>query len=187
MSGVLYPLFLRLEGKVVLVVGGGEVAARKATDLADAGARVHVVAPEVNAELTSDARITTTQRPFEEADVNGAWLVIAATDQPEVQARACGAADRARVFSIAVDDPMNGNAISASVLRRGSLTVAIGTAGEAPALARLLREILEQSLPEEDWIEAARALRARWRDEKTPMRSRFAELVRAFKARAGTE
>ena len=65
------------------------------------------------------------------------------------------------------------------------MTVAISSSGEAPALSRLLREVIEQALPEADWIEAARALRERWRSEATPMRSRFAELVRAFKERAG--
>jgi siroheme synthase-like protein len=181
---MLFPLFLRLEGKRVLVVGGGSVAERKALDLADAGAHVTVVAPEVTDALASDGRIAVERRKFEESDVDGAWLVVAATDDPITQARACEAADTAHLFSVAVDDPPHGSAISASVIRRGSFTVAISSSGEAPALARLLREVLEQALPEDDWLDAAKGLRERWKREGTPMTSRFAELVRAFKDRA---
>jgi siroheme synthase-like protein len=136
---MLFPLFLRLEGKRVLVVGGGTVAEKKAIDLADAGARVNVVAPEISGAIAGDDRITKEQRGFEESDVDGAWLVVAATSDPITQKRACEAADSANLFSIAVDDPPNGSAYSASVLRRGPFTVAISTTGEAPALTRLLR------------------------------------------------
>jgi len=181
---MLIPLFLRLDRKRVLVVGGGTVAERKAIDLADAGADVTVVAPEVTDALAMDARIKIERRAFEESDVDGAWLVFAATDDPVTQVRACDAADLAHVFAVAVDDPPNGSAYSASVIRRGPFTVAISSSGEAPALSRLLREVLEQALPEEDWLESARALRERWRRDGTPMTSRFAELVRSFKDRA---
>jgi siroheme synthase-like protein len=184
----LYPVFLRLAGKDVLVAGAGAVAERKIQDLVDAGAVVRVVAleatPAVEA-LAAAGRITLTRRGFDERDVDGAWLVMAATTDASVQARACGEADRQRTIAIAVDDPPNGSAYSASVLRRGPLTVALSSSGEAPALSRLLREVLEQALPAEDWIDAARALREKWRSEGTPMTSRFGELVRAFKERAG--
>lgn len=182
---MLFPLFLRVSGKRVLVVGGGTVAERKALDLADAGAQITVVAPEVTDVLAKDERLAIERRPFEESDVDGAWLVIAATDDPITQARACEAADAAHLFSVAVDDPQNGSAISASVIRRGPFTVAISSSGEAPALSRLLREVLEQALPEDDWLDAAKGLRERWKREGAPMTSRFAELVRAFKDRAG--
>ena len=184
----LFPLFLRLAGKDVLVVGAGAVAERKIQDLVDGGAAVRVVALRATVsveELARRGRIALARRSFEEADVDGAWLVVAATTDPTVQKRACAAADRARTFSIAVDDPPNGSAYSASVIRRTPFTIAISSSGEAPALSRLLREILEQALPEQDWVDAARALRERWRSEGTPMTSRFADLVRAFKERAG--
>jgi uroporphyrin-III C-methyltransferase/precorrin-2 dehydrogenase/sirohydrochlorin ferrochelatase len=184
----LFPLFLRLTGKAVLVVGGGAVAERKIEDLALAGARVRVVAPVASSAveaLAARGRIAWERRAFEETDVSGAWLVIAATDDPDVQRRACAAADAARVFAVAVDDPPNGSAYSASVIRRGPFAIAISSTGEAPALSRLLREVLEQALPDADWVDAARALRERWKTEATPMGSRFAELVRAFKSRAG--
>ncbi len=184
----LFPLFLRLAGKDVLVVGGGAVAERKIEDLVFAAARVRVVAIDATPlvmDLAANNEIVLSKRPFEEADVAGAWLVIAATNDPETQRRACDEADRNRVFSIAIDDPPNGSAYSASVIRRGPFTIAISSSGEAPALSRLLREVLEQALPAEDWIDAARALREKWRAEGTPMTSRFADLVRAFKERAG--
>jgi len=184
----LFPLFLRLAGKDVLVVGAGAVAERKIQDLVDGGAAVRVVAPEATVtveELARQGRIALARRSFEDADVDGAWLVVAATTDATVQKRACAAADRTRTFSIAVDDPPNGSAYSASVIRRTPFAIAISSSGEAPALSRLLREILEQALPEQDWVDAARALRERWRSEGTPMTSRFADLVRAFKERAG--
>ncbi len=184
----LYPVFLRLAGKDVLVVGAGAVAERKIQDLVETGAAVRVVAldptPAVDA-LAASGRIVFARRSFEETDVEGAWLVVAATSDPDVQRRACARADRSRTISIAIDDPPNGTAYSASVLRRGPLTVALSSSGEAPALMRLLREVIEQMLPDEGWIDAARALRERWRTDDTPMGSRFGELVRAFKERAG--
>lgn len=183
----LFPIFLRLAGKDALVVGAGGVAERKIRDLLEAGAVVRVVAPDATTDveaLASRGEIDLSRRAFEESDVAGAWLVVAATPDPEVQRRVCDEANRLRTFAIAVDDPPHGSAYSASVIRRGPFTVAISSSGEAPALSRLLREVLEQALPETDWIDAARELREKWRREGTPMTSRFGELVRAFKQRA---
>lgn len=183
----MFPLFLRLDGKEVLVVGGGNVAERKILELEAAGAAVRVVSPDLTPaleELGATGRIAIERRRFEDTDADSAWLVIAATNRPEIQARVCAIADRARVFSIAIDDPPNGSAYSASVLRRGPFTVAISSSGEAPALSRLLREVLEDALPDADWVESARALRDKWKAEKTPMGSRFADLVRVFKEKA---
>jgi siroheme synthase-like protein len=188
MASQLLPIFLRLSGKDVLVVGAGAVAERKIEDLVEAKAVVRVVALDATPAvelLANDGHIQLERRAFTDADIEGAWLVIAATTDPAVQARACSLADERRTFSIAIDDPPNGSAYSASVVRRGPLCVAISSSGEAPALSRLLREVIEQALPTDDWIDAARALRERWRADGTPMKSRFAELVRSFKERAG--
>jgi uroporphyrin-III C-methyltransferase/precorrin-2 dehydrogenase/sirohydrochlorin ferrochelatase len=184
----LFPLFLRLAGRDVLVVGAGAVAERKIVDLLDAGAAVRVVALETTpaVEALAERRaIQLARRAFAESDVDGAWLAIAATSDADVQKRTCAAAEAKRVFAVAVDDPPNGSAYSASVIRRGPVTAAISSSGEAPALSRLLREVLEQALPDAEWIEAARALREKWRSEGVPMGSRFGDLVRAFKQRAG--
>jgi len=186
----LLPLFLDVADKDVLVVGGGVVAARKAAELATVGARVRLVAPGLTAEVEElatapSAHVTIARRAYEESDVAGAWLVFAATDDATVQADIAATCARLRVFCVAVDDPRNASAYGGGVVRRGPVTIAISTSGEAPAVARLLRELIEQLLPEDDWLEAAHALRERWKTEKTPMGSRFAELVRAFKERAG--
>jgi siroheme synthase-like protein len=183
---VLLPLFLDVGGRAILVAGAGTIATRKALDLVAAGANVHVVAPVISAELAAAAgdSLTLEQRAFEERDLDGVWLVFAATDDPAVQRRIAEECERARVFCVAVDDPPNASAYGGAIVRRGPVTIAISTSGEAPALARLLREILEQALPDEGYMEAARALREKWKAEKTPMTSRFGELVAAFKARA---
>ncbi len=180
----LYPLFLKVEGRRVVVVGAGTVAEKKIVDLVAAGANVRVVSPEATtcvAELAANGAIAWERRGFEERDVADAWLVIASTTDPDVQKRASDASDARQTFCVAVDDLPNGSAYSAAVVRRAPFTVAISSSGEAPALARLIRELIEEVLPEQDWIDAARALREKWRADGTPMSSRFGELVRAFK------
>jgi len=177
----VYPLFLRLDGRRVLVVGGGSVAARKIADLVDAGAAVHVVAPGASDDVSALARSATIRwdaRPFDEGDVRGSWLVVAATDDPAVQRAVFEACEAAHVFCVAVDDVPNASAFNGSVVRRDPFAVAISSSGAAPALTRLVREIIEHVLPEAAWVERARALRARWKAEGAPMESRFAELVR---------
>jgi uroporphyrin-III C-methyltransferase/precorrin-2 dehydrogenase/sirohydrochlorin ferrochelatase len=183
----LHPLFLKLAGKDVLVVGAGSVAEKKILDLLYAGARVRVVASVASglvADLAKAGKISLFVRPFAASDVDGAWLVVAASSDPEAQRLAAEVGESRRVFVVAVDDPPHASAYSASVLRRPPFTVAISSSGEAPALSRLLREVLEDALPDDDWIGAARELRARWKSEGTPMSARFGELVRAFSRRA---
>ncbi len=184
----LYPLFLKLQGRRVLVVGAGSVAERKVRDLLEVGAAVEVVAPRATkaiADLAARGALAWHARPFGARDAEGAWLVVAATSDAAVQRAVADATAAQRTFLVAVDDLPNASAYSGSVLRRAPYTIAISSGGEAPALTRLLREILEQVLPPEEWVAAARALRERWRAQKTPMEARFAELVRAFKERAG--
>jgi siroheme synthase-like protein len=179
----LYPLFLRLEGRRVLVVGAGSVGARKVRELVDAGAQVFVVAeqalPDVE-ERAARGEIELARRRFEEADVEGTWLVIAATNDTGVNRTIAAAAEARRVFVNAVDDPPNASAYFAALVKRPPFTIAISSSGQLPALSRLVREIVESALPEQRWIEEARALRAQWRRDGTPMADRFGELVRAF-------
>jgi siroheme synthase-like protein len=177
----LLPLFLKLEGKLILVVGAGSVAERKIASLLDVGARVIVVAPEASDEvkrLAGESRIEWRTRAFEQADVDGAWLVYAATSSPAVQRSVASAAEARGVFCVAVDDPPNASAYSAAVVRRPPMVVAISSSGEAPALTRLLREVIEHVLPAEEWIRRAEELRAQWLRDGTPMADRFAQLVR---------
>jgi uroporphyrin-III C-methyltransferase/precorrin-2 dehydrogenase/sirohydrochlorin ferrochelatase len=180
----LFPLFLKLAGKKVLVVGGGPVAASKVTALVEAGAEIAVVAPALRPELTEAAaagRITVAARPFEEADLDGAWLVVAAAT-PEVNRAVASAAEARRLFVLAVDDPAAATAYGAGTLRRGGVTVAISTDGRAPALAGLLRQGLEAVLPEDlgAWTAEAEKQRAAWRAEGVPMAQRRPLLLAAL-------
>jgi siroheme synthase-like protein len=186
----LHPLFLKLEGRDVLVVGAGNVAERKIAELVDAKARVRVVAPEASESVKALAAARAVRweaRTFEERDADGAWLIVAATSDASVQGLVADAADARRTFLVAVDDKKNASAYGGAVVRRGAVAIAISTSGESPALARLLREVLEHALPEKEWIDAARAMRDRWRADGTPFESRFAELVSTFRSRSRAE
>src|SRR5436190_1248716 len=169
----LFPLFLKLAGRQVLVVGGGPVAAAKVAALLDAGAEVAVVAPTIAAPLTALAaagKIRVVCRSFEAADLGGAWLVVAAAT-PDVNRMVAAAAESQRQFVLAVDDPPAASAFGAGTLRRGGVTIAVSTDGRAPALAGLLREGLEAFLPDdlEAWTAVAERARVAWRAEAVPM------------------
>jgi uroporphyrin-III C-methyltransferase/precorrin-2 dehydrogenase/sirohydrochlorin ferrochelatase len=116
----LFPLFLKLAGRKVLVVGGGPVAAAKVAALGEAGAEVTVIAPEVEpvlAELASAGKIVLALRSFEAADLGGAWFVVAAAT-PGVNRGVAAAAESQRLFVLAVDDPSAASAYGAGALRR---------------------------------------------------------------------
>ncbi|MDP9036081.1 MAG: bifunctional precorrin-2 dehydrogenase/sirohydrochlorin ferrochelatase [Myxococcota bacterium] len=182
----LYPLFLRLAGRTVLVVGAGPVAERKIAALLASRARVRVVAPHATKTirlLAEHGRIAWDERKFNESDVDGVWLALAATSDSEAQRRVADACEARQTFLVAVDDPPNASAYSGAVVKRPPFLIAISSSGEAPALARLLREILEQVIPGETWVEHARRLRAKWRADDSPMADRFGELVKEFKQR----
>jgi uroporphyrin-III C-methyltransferase/precorrin-2 dehydrogenase/sirohydrochlorin ferrochelatase len=189
-EALLLPLFLKLAGRDVLVVGAGAVAERKVESLLEAGARVRIVAPEATDGLQRMAaaqRIAWAARAFEDADLDGAWLVFAATADAGVQQRVAAAAGSRRVFCVAVDDPANASAYSGAVVRREPFTIAISSSGATPALTRLVREVIEHVLPGDAWVERAKELRAKWIAEGTPMGKRFAELVREMARPPGAE
>jgi siroheme synthase-like protein len=147
----LYPLFLKLEGTPCLVVGGGELAAQKIEDLLTSGAVVTVVtkaAGDAVQQLAAAGRVALLLRPFEEGDAEGCRVVIAATDD-EATNRAVHAAGRAAHALVNVVDvvPLC-DFYTGGVLRRGPLTVVIGTNGASPSLARRLRLYLEEALPD---------------------------------------
>ncbi len=175
----LFPVFLKLADRPVLVVGGGPVAASKLQGLQAAGADVTVVAPDVtDAILASGVRVK--RRPFEESDLDGVWYVVAAAI-PEVNAAVASAATSRQLFVNAVDDPPNATAYLGGVVRRSGAAIAISTAGRAPALAGLLRESLDALLPADDdldaWFRDGDALRARWRSTGVPMEARRAQMA----------
>ncbi|WP_429161852.1 siroheme synthase CysG [Aeromonas media] len=145
------PIFCRLDNKPVLLVGGGEVAERKARLLLDAGAQLTVVAPELDPELAERAdngSIEWLAGEFAPAQLTGKWLVVAATDRREVNALVYQSANQARIFANVVDDPKRSSFIMPSIIDRSPLMVAISSGGKAPVLARLLREKLEALLPQ---------------------------------------
>jgi uroporphyrin-III C-methyltransferase/precorrin-2 dehydrogenase/sirohydrochlorin ferrochelatase len=176
----LFPVFLKFDGRDVLLVGGGSVATGKLASLLAAGARVTVVAPEIREELQRPG-VQLLKRPFEPADLEGKWFVIGAAPAAVNREVAKAAADL-RVFVNAADDPDAASAFLGGVVRKGGVTVAVSTEGRAPALAGLLREALEAVLPDElaRWIDLAEQQRARWRAERVPMPERRPLLLRAL-------
>ncbi len=145
------PIFCRLDNKPVLLVGGGEVAERKARLLLDAGAQLTVVAPDLDpelAELAANGTIEWLAGEFAPQQLAGKWLVVAATDRREVNALVYQSANMARIFANVVDDPKRSSFIMPSIIDRSPLMVAISSGGKAPVLARLLREKLEALLPQ---------------------------------------
>ena len=168
----LYPVFLKLEGRRVLLVGGGLVAAAKLDGLLAAGAQVTVVAPQIRPELQRPG-VALERRPFAEGDVDDVWWVVAAAP-PEVNRRVQAAAEARQIFVNAVDDPAHATAYLGGVVRRGDVTVAMSTGGRAPALAGLLREALDAWLPADldAWMHAADDARKTWKQEGVPMEQR---------------
>jgi uroporphyrin-III C-methyltransferase / precorrin-2 dehydrogenase / sirohydrochlorin ferrochelatase len=168
----MYPAFLRLGGRRVVLVGGGRVAAGKLQSLLAEGALVTVVAPEIRAELEQPG-VVLERRGFDEADLNEAWYVVAAAP-PDVNRQVLVAAERRHLFVNAVDDPPNATAYAGGVVRRDGVTIAISTDGRAPALAGLLREALDAWLPGDldEWMSAADQARREWKRDAVPMERR---------------
>jgi uroporphyrin-III C-methyltransferase/precorrin-2 dehydrogenase/sirohydrochlorin ferrochelatase len=150
MSSTYFPIFVDLNGQPVLVVGGGEVAARKIRLLLKACARVNVVARELNEELSglaSGGAIHHVGTAFDPVQMSGARLVIAATDDRDVNRAIAAASEAAGLLCNVVDDPQASRFITPSIIERAPITVAVSTAGVAPVLARRLRERIEALLP----------------------------------------
>ena len=173
----MFPAFLRLRGRRVVVIGGGPMAAAKLDALLAEGADVTVVAPEVLPEIQACA-VTVVRRRFEDADLDGAWWVVAAAPS-DVNRRVRAAADARRIFVNAVDDPENATAYLGGVVRRHGVTVAISTDGRAPAMAGLLREALQEWLPADldEWLDVADEARRRWKEQGVPMHDRRPQLL----------
>ncbi len=145
-----FPVFLDLENRDCLVVGGGKVASRKAGLLLRAGASVELVAPhlcEELARLASDKRIHYCAREFAAADIEGKVLVIAATDRQEVNRLVSQLAKQHNIPVNVVDQPELCSFIVPSVIDRSPVQVAVSTGGSSPVLARLLRARLESYVP----------------------------------------
>lgn len=146
-----FPLFCRLQGKRCLLVGGGDVAERKARLLLSAGADLHVGALHFSSafrQWADSGEITPISGAFSDAWLDGCWLVVAATDDDAVNEQVAQAAEARRIFCNLVDAPEQASAIMPSVIDRSPLMVAVSSGGRAPVLARLLREKIEALLPQ---------------------------------------
>ena len=147
-----YPVFLDIAGKPVVVVGGGEVAARKVDVLLDCSAQVTVVSPELHPELRALAdagRIRHIAREYQRGDMKGYTIAVVGTDDTSANAAAAREAREIGVWINAVDDPPNCDFIMPGIVRRGDVVVAVSTSGGSPAMARKLREELQDFITEE--------------------------------------
>jgi precorrin-2 dehydrogenase len=138
-----------MQARKTVVIGGGHVAARKVEGLLAADARVNVISPDLVPELqllVDSGMITYFQRPYQEGDLKDAFLAIAATDEMNVNRVVWAEAIKRGCLINVVDDPEHSTFILPAVLQRGEMSVAISTGGGSPALARRLRERLEDMI-----------------------------------------
>lgn len=193
-----YPIAIDLTGKYVLVVGGGSVATGKIEALLDYGAHVKVVSPHVSdeiAEMAEKGRLTVVPREYKTGDISGSTIVIAATDVRSVNIRVSDDARAAGIPVNVVDDPELCSFISQSVVKRGDLTISIGTCGKSPALSKQVRKAIEKTIGPEygELAELLGEMRelARTRIESQPERekafkrmldSEILELIRSGKS-----
>ncbi|HDS30287.1 MAG TPA: bifunctional precorrin-2 dehydrogenase/sirohydrochlorin ferrochelatase [Firmicutes bacterium] len=144
----LYPIYIKLSGKLCLVAGCGNIALRKAESLSECGARVRIVAPDITDDkrnrLGESAEII--QRNYEVQDLDGCTLAIAATDNPSVNARIATECRERGIFINSVDDPDNCDFYVPSIIRSGDVVIAVSTGGESPALAAWIRRQIEAVL-----------------------------------------
>lgn len=146
----LFPIFLKLTGRHCVVIGAGHLAESKIASLRAADAAVTVIAPEASAVVAEQAgagELTLHQRAYKQGDLTGAFLVVAATNDPAVNRAVFAEATATGVLCNAVDDPPFCDFYFPSVVSRGDLQIAISTAGNSPALAQQLRKDLNEQLP----------------------------------------
>lgn len=167
----LFPIFLKLNGRNALVVGGGRMAALRVKRLIRAGARVTVVSPKAGTEIESLAKaesIAIVRRGFKRTDLSRRYLVvIAATNDTKIQQAVFETAERRAILCNVVDKPESCNFYMPAIVHRGQLQIAISTSGRSPALAGKLRQYLEEAVPDNaaDLTEIVGRLRSRLRLE----------------------
>lgn len=151
-----YPVFLNLQGRLCVVVGGGRVAERKVLGLLRAGALVKVISPQLTkklAKLKEQGQIVCCLREFRSTDLKNAYLAIAATNDHAINEKIYQQADAQKIPANVVDDPQHSSFLVPSLVKRGDIILAISTSGKSPALARFLRQKLEKDLgPEYSYL-----------------------------------
>lgn len=144
-----YPIYVQLKDQPCVVIGGGKIAEGKVEGLLASGAQVKLVAPaltEALATWVAAGQVSHLARPYQPGDLEGAFMIICATDQPEINHQVWLAATANRQLVNVVDDTPRCNFIAPSILRQGELTIAISTSGRAPALAVRLKERLQREI-----------------------------------------
>src|SRR5262245_22588677 len=179
-----YPIYLDLEGRDVLVVGGGAVAEGKALQLVEAGARVTVVSPELSEALRAAAdrrEITHLGGSFAEGDVNGVFLVISATDDRKVNEKVAKAARERGLLCNVVDQPDLCNFITPALVKRGELLISVSTGGGSPTLTQRVKREVAALIGEEYGVllELAAEMRAEAKGRVADF-GRRKEVLRAF-------
>ncbi len=153
----LFPIFLKLTARPCVVIGAGHLAESKIASLRAADASITVIAPHASLAIREQAiagELTLHLRPYQTGDLAGAFLVVAATNDPAVNRAVFVEAESSGVLCNAVDDPPFCDFYFPSIVRRGDLQIAISTAGHSPALAQQLRKQLNEQLPLDlgDWL-----------------------------------
>lgn len=148
-----YPVFLDVQGKPVVVVGGGHVALQKIGNLVESGAQVTLVSPELIPELqqyADEGKVMHIKREYEQGDMEGYFLAFVATDDGKINKVVADEARSRGVWVNAVDDVPNCDFIMPGIVQKGELIIAISTSGLSPAMARKVREDVTEFLGEED-------------------------------------
>lgn len=181
-----YPLFLDLRNRRCVVVGGGPVAERKVRTLLRAGATVTLVSPEISAGLSrllARLGVKWTARNYRHGDLLGAYLVFAATDNAQVQESIRGEAEQLGVPVNLADRVEGSSFLVPAVIAKGDVQIAISTSGSSPALARMLRRKLEQTLAKiPESLAELRRLRRVLKEENSSGRQRARALRQAARA-----
>ena len=183
-----HPLFVRLAGEAVVVVGGGAVAERKVAPLVEGGARVTVISPAVTPairEWAARGLVRIVKRPYAPGDLRGVRLAYAATDDEQVNRAVRDEADTEKIWLNVADRPELCDFFVPAVVRQGDLSVAVSTGGASPALARRIREVLAERFGPEyaAALEQLRAIRDRCREEGRDLaseRERIEAIVEAL-------
>jgi siroheme synthase-like protein len=144
-----YPIYIDIEDRAVLIVGGGAVCARKAETMMRYGARVTIVSPAITDEIAGwerEAALVVRRKTYENADLDGASIVIASTDDPCVNARVARDCRRRKIPINVVDVTHLCEFIVPAIIEKGSVQIAVSTGGKSPALGRTLKEELQRSI-----------------------------------------
>jgi precorrin-2 dehydrogenase/sirohydrochlorin ferrochelatase len=149
----LYPIFLNITNRKVVIIGGGEVALRKIRDLLKAGARISAISPVFHQDILklSDEQgdnLKLIEREYREGDLFDTSLAFSATDDPEINRRVFDEAEKKNIFINSADDPPNCSFIVPSSSQRGDLILALSTGGASPAMSARLRRELESHIPD---------------------------------------